>query len=265
MAVKVSGVVIGTRKTGTTWLYENFRKDPRVVVSDKVKESGFFTGETSLDAPRYHGLFEANDALPCLEVDTSVCYAPDAPDCIEQYNPQMRVVLILREPGSFLASRHTHSLRKGELKEQGPAEALEANSWLQDELDYPAITERFARFGDQLSVFRYSDMKDDPVGFYTRVLSALGVEDDGRFTPETEPVNVSRNSKLRVVTGFLSKSAFAARRIGLHRLVNGLKSFGLHKKLEIHNDEAEKAKSQEQATQAVAELMPNTVRFYEDL
>jgi len=121
---KVSGLIIGTRKSGTTWLYENFRQDPRVVVSDKVKESGFFTGKSNLDTARYHDLFDPKSDLPRLEVDTSVCYASDAPDCIEQYNPQMRIVLILREPGSFLASRHTHSLRKGELSELDPTEAL---------------------------------------------------------------------------------------------------------------------------------------------
>ena len=37
----VVGLVIGSRKCGTTWLYENFLADPDVCVSRKVKELPF--------------------------------------------------------------------------------------------------------------------------------------------------------------------------------------------------------------------------------
>ncbi|MDC0136894.1 hypothetical protein OAI26_09715 [Sulfitobacter sp.] len=262
---KVSGLVIGTRKTGTTWLYENMCRDHRVSLSGKVKESGFFTGSSRLDEARYHGLFDSKEDAPYLEVDTSVCYSQGAPDCIEQYNPEMRIVLIFREPGAFLASRHTHSLRKGELSEAYPAEALAANTWLRAELDYPAITERFARFGDRLSIFKYSQVEEDPVGFYSDVLSALSISDDGSFIPETQPVNVSRDSRLRVVSTLLSKGAITARHFGLHRLVNGLKSLDLHKRLELHNDDARKSRSGDLAAHAVAKIMPDTLRFYNTL
>jgi len=76
---------------------------------------------------------------------------------------------------------------------------------------------------------------------------------------------VSRDSRLRVATAFLSKGAIAARSLGLHKLVNGLKSFGLHKKLETQNDDAEKDRLRTQAAQAVADIMPQTLRFYDDL
>ena len=45
----IDGLVIGTRKAGTTWLYENFKLDSDFLVSEKVKESGFFSKELIQD------------------------------------------------------------------------------------------------------------------------------------------------------------------------------------------------------------------------
>ena len=264
--IKTSGIVIGTRKAGTTWLYENMRKDDRVCVSEKVKESGFFAGMPSLDTTKYDALFEPQAGQVQLEVDTSVCYDGEAPNRIEAYNPDMRIVLVFREPAAFLSSRHTHSLRKGEVSQSDPAEAMEAHEWLRDELDYPAIAARFGRFAERgaLKIVKYEDLKSDPHGFYRDVMEGLGVT-DGSFVPDTEPVNVSRESSMQFVSAALSKGAIAARKMGLHSLVNGLKSFGLHKKIEHQRDTSQVADSLTTIRAAVETYRPETLAYYNAL
>lgn len=264
--IMTSGIIIGTRKAGTTWLYENFRRDPRVSVSEVVKESGYFAGSTPMDRKKYGALYPANEQGRRIEVDTSVCYADAAPDLLETYNPEMRVVLIFREPSAFLTSRYIHSLRKGEVSEGSPIEAYESNEWLRRELDYPAIVARFEKFRERgaLTVFAYERIKTDPIGFYTEVLVALGVRESSDFVPDTEPVNVSRSSKLPFASVMFSKGAIAARNLGLHGLVNALKSTGIHKVVEVKNDRKSIAPQVSYAAE-VASLVPQSVELHRAL
>ena len=68
---KVVGIVVGSRKCGTTWLYENFRHDPELTVSKTVKESGFFARPDDRDFEYYEGLFP-NKPGKKVEVDASL-------------------------------------------------------------------------------------------------------------------------------------------------------------------------------------------------
>ncbi|MEP1207423.1 MAG: sulfotransferase domain-containing protein [Rhizobiaceae bacterium] len=261
-----SGIIVGTRKAGTTWLYENFRRDPRVSVSELVKESGYFSGSAQLDRKSYDALQNSEGQGHRIEVDSSVCYADAAPDLLDAYNSEMRVVLIFREPSAFLASRHVHSLRKGELSEKSAIAAYENNEWLRRELDYPAITKRFQRFHEQgrLNVFAYEQMKVDPVGFYTDVLTALNVTKQDGFLPDTAPVNVSRSTKLPLASAAFSKGAVTARRLGLHGLVNALKSTGIHKIIETTHNQKSIGPNDSYAAE-VGALVPHSVELHKSL
>jgi hypothetical protein len=225
--------VIGTRKAGTTWLYENFRKNPGVVVSDKVKESGFFTGKSNLEAGDYEALLPTDQKGYAVEVDASVCYSDQAPSAIHRYNPKMNIVLIFRSPVGYLESRHTHSLRKGELSQASAAEALAKNQWLRNELDYSGILNRFSEPDNngQLTVLPYELLKSDPHKFYDLVLQGLGVTNN-QHQPFVNPVNVARSSAVPFLSAMFSNAAKLARKFGAHRIVNLAKSFGVHSALE---------------------------------
>ena len=230
---RVSGLVIGTRKSGTTWLYENFRNDPAVSVSEKVKESGFFTSKTRLDSKSYEALLPATEEGVGIEVDTSVCYEDAAVDCILKYNPEMQLVLILRNPVGFLESRYVHSFRKGELKESTSVAALEQNQWLRDELNYELILNRFRPFEDmgRLTVLPYELLKERPLDFYQLALKGLGVT-NSKYEPSLDRVNAARTSQSPFLSTLFSKSAILARKFGAHSIVNMAKSIGFHSAIE---------------------------------
>lgn len=267
MTAKVGGLVIGTRKSGTTWLYENFRTDPNVAVSEVVKESGFFSGRRGDDPAKYDALISAAPGAVPVEVDTSICYAADATDRIKAYNPAMRLVLILRKPADFLASRYTHGLRKGDLAQDNVAEALAQEAWLRSELDYAGIIARFARFHDrgQLAIMQYEAMNRDPIAYYDEVRKALGVQARQPFTPDLQPVNPSRDSRLPIVSVLLSKGAFAARKMGLDGLVNRAKGTGVHRVFEKTNDPEGKERLTAEAQNALDQLQPGSDDFYSSI
>ena len=98
---KVSLIVAGVQKGGTTALFDHLRDLPGIGVS-RIKETHFFDDETGVDwsAPdydRYHALFP-DDALVNAEATPIYLYWPHALARIRAYHPAMKIVVILRDP-----------------------------------------------------------------------------------------------------------------------------------------------------------------------
>lgn len=238
----VSGLVIGMRKSGTTWLYENFRRDPDFCVSEHTKESRFFTGDSILNNETYENLFDDLSKF-LIEADASIYSAKGACDRIVQYNPKMKVVLILRDPASYLVSRYVHSFRKGEVAETDIEAAFVNHKWLRDELNYADVLSSFNFFDEkkQLCILFFDDLATNPSGFYNEVKSFMFSDKAyGDFTATDEVVNPSRVTSHRLLSKVLSSTAMAARKNGLHKLVNLGKSTGILAALERPSDLTEK-------------------------
>jgi len=268
--MNVNAIIVGMRKAGTTWLYENFRADPMFRVSDKVKESGFFTGETALSSKQYDDLLMQTNGIG-VEVDASVCYSAHCGERIDAYNADMKVVLVVRDPVDYLASRMIHSFRKGEIQTMDPEVALAEYRWLLDELDYRTIEHRFAKqkVQSRLLVKCYDDLVDDCSGFYSSIRKFLtaGVEDlaQSHFEPSRERVNISRQSAAGFIPSLLSNLAKMARRYRLHALVNAAKSSGIHGKLEKATPASERAVLNESCRKALEGIQSDAISYYADL
>lgn len=265
---KICGLIAGTRKAGTTWLYENFLKDPNFIVSSKVKESGFFAGTRRLDVESYHQLFDTRNCGVPVEVDASVCYQDVAPTLITRYNPEMRVVLVLRDPGEYMISRYVHSFRKGEIKESHFEESFRKHHWLQAELDYGKIIDRFSYFEGRhnLCLVSFAFLRDRPIQFYRKVAQALyGDIPREPYHPITEPVNQARVSTSRFLTSFLSTVAILARKYNLDGIVNAAKRFGLHTKLERNVSRDVMRQKAQECRSLVASMFPRTIEIYNEI
>lgn len=232
--MKVAGLVVGTRKAATTWVYANLLADERFCVSDKVKESGFFAGSISLDFEEYCKLYSPREGQYCVEVDTSICYAQNCVDRINRYAPAAKVVLVLRNPVDYLVSRYIHSTRKGEISANSIAEAVETTPWLREELDYPRIVSRLEQLGEgRLLLLSYESLIEDNLSFMRKVVSHLS---GGRESLDdvlvNDKQNVARNSTFPLLSRILSSAAKFARRYQLHALVNVAKGTGVLKLIE---------------------------------
>jgi hypothetical protein len=230
---KVAGVVIGSRKCGTTWLYENFRNDPDLAVSREVKESGFFARADDLDYAYYERLFPVS-AGTRIEVDSSLVYSDVSSRKMLAYNPCMKIALILRDPVEFAVSRYFHLLRKGQVSAAEISSLVMQDETLNSELDYPAMLARFEAFQSMGSLLTvpYRLLEVDPERFYETIKTHLVGPTNRGFRPALDRVNVSRSSKWRLMTSALSRAAVAARKRRLHSVVNLAKGLKLHKLLE---------------------------------
>lgn len=230
---RVAGLVIGSRKCGTTWLYENFLEDPDVCVSRKVKESGFFARADDHDRAYYESLFPDAPGRR-VEVDSSLAYSDVAPARILAYNPRMKLVLVIRDPVEYAVSRYLHMQRKDQLAPASIPDLVANDGVLQSELDYARMLARFDWFRTQgsLLVVPYSLLASDPAAFYGTIKRHLIGPTASGFRPSAERVNVSRSSRWARLRGMMSRAANAARRHRLHGVVNLAKKLGWHRMLE---------------------------------
>jgi hypothetical protein len=237
MGAKVVGMVVGSRKCGTTWLYENFQKDPDISVSRKVKESGFFARADDLDFEYYDKLFPESPGKR-VEVDSSLVYSDVSSSKIFAYNPQMKIALILRDPIEYAVSRYLHLLRKGQVSPEELSNIVMHDDVLKRELDYRSMLTRFEMFQKlgSLLIVPYSLLATDPTKFYRTIKSHLVGKSGNQYEPKLDRVNVSRLSTWSLMTRVLSRAAIKARSRRLHFVVNFVKSLKVHKLLEKQMD-----------------------------
>jgi hypothetical protein len=104
--------------------------------------------------------------------------------------PDVRLVAIVREPIERLEAGFRWMVEHGELpRDADPGEMLTSFDPRVIELDLIAgsayadcVREFIVRFGEQLLVVFFEDLRDDPAGVYQRVLSHIGASTD--FVPD---------------------------------------------------------------------------------
>lgn len=264
----VDGLVIGCRKCATSWLHQNFLKDQQVATTLFTKETSFFTSKPTVTPNQYREIFQKSDnSLLKIECDASICYDETATSRIAEYAPSCKLVLIMRNPYDYLISRFVHSMRKGEISKSLTLEEFIDLDWIQEELDYEKISSRFkGAFNKRLLVIQYESISNE-AHFYSNILSHLS---SGVYTDATPPllnikVNTMRSSKLPEVSIFITRTAHAARKYGLHKLVSAIKSTNVHKLLEHSESDNSKSLLHQQALNLKSTILKSSYELWSTL
>lgn len=99
----VNFIICGTQKGGTSALYEYLIKHPQICMSD-IKEPHFFDNEdffteNNPDYAQYHSFFNPQKQHKIIGEATPVyMYWYSAPKRMWQYNPNMKLIVLLRNP-----------------------------------------------------------------------------------------------------------------------------------------------------------------------
>ena len=103
-------------KAGTTSLYEVLKTHPNISFS-KIKETHFFskTEDWRTDLPKYHKLFKEDGKLHG-EASPSYSAMPEFKNPAEKihaYNPEMKIIYMLRNPIDRSISHYMHRFERG--------------------------------------------------------------------------------------------------------------------------------------------------------
>ena len=223
--------IVGQPKSGTTALYEMLRSHPQIFMPD-FKEPRYFASDlpSRFQAPRASGLdpetFEDYLALfdPAEpgqitgEASTAYIWSGTAARLIAEARPDAKIIVILREPASFLRSLHLQLMQIRVEKQKTLREALAVEDarregkrlpeqiapWPQVllYLDRARYVEQLKRYHaafppEQVLTLIYDDFRGDNEGTVRRVLRFLEVDEDARVeVTEANPTIRMRSQKL---------------------------------------------------------------------
>ncbi|MHB1829738.1 MAG: sulfotransferase family protein [Steroidobacteraceae bacterium] len=176
--------VIGAMKSGTTSLHEYLDTHPQIAMSQE-KEPGYFVEELSLSKGEewYLNLFDQDDRYRYVgESSTHYTKLPiycGVPERLHRFNPDARLIYIMRNPFDRVISHYWHAVRNihhgGE-----PRPLLKA---VQDNPEYLAFSDYamqlepyIARFGRHaLFTLTFEALVDDPQRELDRIYRWLGL------------------------------------------------------------------------------------------
>lgn len=215
-------VIVGAPKSATTYVYRALMSHPQVFIP-RHKEPHFFGRDLTkypnpffvLDEAAYLKLFEG--ARPDQRVgEASVNYlmSQSAPSEIRAFNPEMRILVLLRDPVEMLYAYHSQLVfgvfediadfedaleaeperRRGE---RIPPYCMMPESLFYSEVaNYPEQVERyFDVFGrDRVEVVLYDDFKADVAGTLRRIYGFLDVDPDHVFEAGVVNPNTAHRS-----------------------------------------------------------------------
>jgi len=218
--------IVGKPKSGTTALHLMLEQHPDIYMS-AVKEPHHFArdhveaaerrnrgyrGMPYKDRENYLKLFEGAGTQKVVgEASTDYLYSRVAAQEIAKFNPDARILMILREPVDFMYSFHGQLLRSGNENEGNFAKALlleeqrkrgekipsatsnPAMLLYSDQAQYCEQVERFLSAFDnsRVKIVIYDDFRDANLAVCREVFRFLEIDPD--FEPVSQKVNPSRD------------------------------------------------------------------------
>jgi hypothetical protein len=198
--------IVGFPKTGTTALHAYLSTHPNVHVSFP-KEPHFFVEPMWRKSParteaEYLRFFAGASKAARVFLDSSAVhiYSPEALRRIREFNPDAKLIVMVRHPVDFLASGHRYSCRMfienvQDFETAWDLQASRANGQnLPEGCEFPVLLqyENLGRFGkhiatlldiwprSQVKVVFLDEFVKKPLDHYQEILDFIGIPYDGR-------------------------------------------------------------------------------------
>ncbi|HBQ99866.1 MULTISPECIES: sulfotransferase [unclassified Roseofilum] len=212
-------ILLGAAKSGTSSVWNYLKQHPQVFISNP-KEPNFFVFEgmklppllgpeppeilrkrlyqnTITDWQSYQQLFDKVSGESAIgEASVRYLYFPQAPEKIKNYIPNVKMIVMLRNPVDRLYSHYVmnirHLLEPLSLEDALAQEKERINNRWGWDWHYTQVgmySEQIKRYLDyfppeQLKIIVYDDFRQDPLGTMKEVYQYLGVDDT--FVPNVE-------------------------------------------------------------------------------
>ena len=191
-------LILGAQKCGTTSLAKALAMNPQIFVP-AAKEAHYFgeVADDEIDAATYSQFFSDWDGEALIgEATPEYLALPEATDQIHRLLPDVRCVIVLRNPVDRAYSHYWHRRREAGLT-LGFAEALEEEEALRRRgtpvplgyIERGLYARQITRLRDagftteQMRIIFFDDLLADPSGEVGRVERFLGVEPAGVALP----------------------------------------------------------------------------------
>lgn len=224
--MSVSFVGIGVQKCASSWLYHILTQHPDIRMSS-VKEVDFFSSFYDRGYQWYESFFESG-GLARGEISPSYFCDADAPKRIRKYNPEMKIIIALRDPMARVYSNHAHEVRLGQFS--GSDISIEAgiknNPMYIEQSKYGVYLARwFNEFpSDRITVVFQEEINEHSNRMISDMYSFLGVNSLFLPTEVSRKVNASYIPKHRKLEKSWQYIGKIGRNIGLRKPMDWLRN-----------------------------------------
>lgn len=208
--IKPNFLVVGAAKAGTSWLHYCLNAHPEIFVP-KVKELHFFSYPYVYQKGNewYESFFDSASSETVIgEVCPSYISFPNVPERIHQYNPNMKLIFVLRNPIQRAYSHYCMGMKQGKLDFDIDSHLNHESNYVQLGLYYQQITRFLQYFSlDHLKIITFDELKTTPQATLKEIYTYLNVNSD--FSPSEsvlKPKNVSSSlPKFPILYKFLKE------------------------------------------------------------
>jgi hypothetical protein len=239
-APRVDVLGIGAQKAGTTWLHRMLGAHPDIFMAHADdKDLRFFSAFYDRGYEWYERHFTADGGASRRgEFSTSYFYCKDAPERVHRYNPNMRLLLSLRDPVKRLISHHKHEIRMGRLTtDLSLQRGIENNpSYVEQSMYFTQLSRWLEYFPmSSIHIVIFEELFLDPSQAVRGLYDFVGVSSS--LEPEAlhDKVNEGRIPRSRFLDRGVRLSTSALRAVGAGWMIESLKKAGFDKRVKRVN------------------------------
>lgn len=238
----INFIGIGAQKCASSWIYEVLKNSNQTCLSEK-KELDFFSHFFDKGYEWYESNFQANNEKIIGEVSPSYFYNSDVPRRAFEYNPNMKIVLSLRDPVKRMYSNHLHEVRAGNISGENLnfETALKNNPLYLEQSCYSIHIKKWLTYFklENIHIVFQEEVSLAPQTVSDNLCQFLGL--DKLPLIETTKINESLKNKNKFVGRFFNIGGNLFRKIGLketlHKLKNSKVLGSIYSKNKIHISE----------------------------
>jgi hypothetical protein len=226
--MKVDFFIVGVPKAGTTSLYHYLNEHPEINMSSQkepdyfsdadVQNEGMYYGKNRIDTiKKYHGLFD-NNSESKLKGEASVSYLfyKNVPQKIKRYNPDAKIIIMLRDPIDRAFSHYLMDYRLGLVSDSFEdiidRKSVHKNAKLfyQQYIELSEYANQVKRYldvfdGKEILFIEYEDLKMDVLGIVRKTYLFLGVNQvyEPDVNKKHNTYTMPKNSIIRFIYSFV--------------------------------------------------------------
>ena len=233
MKKEVEFVFVGAAKCGSTWFYDALNDHPDIYVP-KAKDIYFFDRYYSKGVEWYESVVGAPEGFHGVvgEVSHDYLYDECAAERIFKYNPDMKIVVCLREPIQRVISAYKFMQRNGTAS-NGVVANLKANKYLIEQSKYYKYVSMYMRvFGaDKVKVVVFDRLANQSDLVVRELYDFLGVDPGHCFSRHEKKSLPASSARILWVSVIAKKLALLVRDLGFPNVVGVIKKSWIKKLL----------------------------------
>ena len=240
MKSKCQFIGIGVQKSASTWVHRILEDHPDVL-SPEPKELDYFSDNFSKGDDWYHSYFKNKSTKNqiCGDISPSYFCAEGVVDRVYKYNPNIKIIVTLRDPYERALSNHLHLIRNDLYKDnnQGFCFAIKTHpEYIEQSLYYKHLSNWFKTFPrESFLILLQEDIKNNPDYCSKQIYSFLGIDLTHRSSFLFRKANVSFKPKNLFLDSLYKYSTRILSFIGLSKLVKMIKSQPMMIRLRDYN------------------------------